>query len=148
MWTPVELDGENLLGMECRGTMTKSDFDEMFVWVDEKLKMHDRPALVVFPSGFDGYEDISAFWADMKVDTTFTGKFRRIAMVAEKGILEWSTKAADVVSSADLKWFAPDERAEAIAWHAAPKAPRPAGRARRGAGCRPRQSVPRARPRP
>lgn len=118
MWKPVPIDTPGVLGLECAGKMSSEDFEAMQSWLDRHLAGSARPALVVFLGSFEGYEDMSAFWADLKVDTRFVGKFSRIAMVGDQRWLDWSTRAADVVSGADLKWFPEDRRAEAIAWAA------------------------------
>lgn len=65
---------------------------------------------------FDGYEDASALWADIRVDRRHGDDFSRVAMVANQAWIEWGTKAADLVTGADLKWFDPSDRKAAIAW--------------------------------
>lgn len=65
---------------------------------------------------FEGYEDATAFWADMKVEMLHGGDFSRVAMVVDQKWIEWGAKVTDLVMGADLKWFGTNDRGAAIAW--------------------------------
>tara|TARA_R100001480_G_scaffold136521_1_gene133627 strand:- start:1012 stop:1377 length:366 start_codon:yes stop_codon:yes gene_type:complete len=116
MWKEVEIEDDNVLGLECTGKLSKKDFETMHDWLDRKLLGRDKPALVIFMGAFEGYENASAFWADMKVDTRHGGDFSGVALVADQGWIKWGTKAADIVTGANLKWFATKDRDAAISW--------------------------------
>ena len=116
MWKEVTIEGDRVLGLECSGKLTKEDFEQMHAWLDRELAGLDRPALVIFMGAFEGYENASALWADIRVDTRHGDDFSRVAMVADQAWIEWGAKAADLVTGADLKWFGSNERQAAIRW--------------------------------
>ncbi len=74
----------------------------MLALLDRKLAGSDKPALVIFMGAFEGNEDATALWADMKVDTRHANDFSRIAVVADRKWIEWGTKAAALVIGTKL----------------------------------------------
>ena len=103
MWKEVDVGAPNLLGLECVGTLAAADFETMHAWLDRKLAGGGKPALVILMGAFEGYADPTAMWADLKVETRHVGDFSRIAMVANQGWIEWATKAANLVTGAQLR---------------------------------------------
>ena len=118
MWKEVDVGAPNVLGLECTDTLAAADFKAMHAWLDRKLAGGGKPALVILMGAFEGYEDPAAMWADLKVDTRHVGDFSCIAMVADRGWIEWATKAADPLTGPKLRWFEPSERDAAVAWAA------------------------------
>jgi hypothetical protein len=119
MWKEIAVEAPGVLALECAGRLSERDFEKMHAWVDRQIARHDRPALVILMGAFEGYESPSALWADMRIDARHAGDFARVALVADETWIEWATKAGDPLTRAGLRCFAPDERAEAIAWAAA-----------------------------
>ncbi len=93
MYREVKIEANGVLGLECRGKLTKDDFERMHDWLDTELTKYGKRALVIFMGGFEGYDDVSALWADMKMDTRHSGDFSRVAMVADQEWIKWGTKA-------------------------------------------------------
>ena len=90
MWKEVNLDGEDVLGLECNGKLSKRDFETMHTWLDRELKGAEaKPALVIFMASFEGYESAAAMWADMKVDTRHADDFSRISQLADSRFCDW-----------------------------------------------------------
>ena len=90
----------------------------MHAWLDRKLADGGMPGLVILMGAFEGYDDPAAMWADLKVDAPHVDALSRVAMVADRGWIEWATKAADPVTRTDLRWFEPGDRDAAVAWAA------------------------------
>ncbi|CTQ34535.1 STAS/SEC14 domain-containing protein [Jannaschia rubra] len=119
MWNEIAVEAPGVLALECAGRLSERDFEEMHAWIDRQLARHDRPALVILMGAFDGYASPSALWADMQIDTRHADDFARVALVADEPWIEWVTKAGDLLTRAELRCFAPDEREGAVAWAAA-----------------------------
>lgn len=116
MWKEVKIEGDRVLGLECAGKLTEEDFRGIGTWLDEKLAGRGKPALVLFLGRFEGYENASALWQDMKIDAKRSDDLSRVAMVADQAWIKWGASAADLATGAKLKWFDTSERDAAIAW--------------------------------
>ena len=116
MFKIVEIEAENVLGLECRGKLTEDDLRGIHSWIDSELAKGGKPSLVILMGSFDGYADASAFWADLKIDAKHVGDLSRVAIVADQTWLKWGTVAANPFTGADLKWFATAARGLAISW--------------------------------
>lgn len=116
MWKEVNVDGDGVLGAEFSGRLSKEDFETMHTWLDRKLAAVDKPALVIFWGAIEGYKDVAALWADLKIDIRHGNDFSRVALVADQKWIEWWTKALNLVVGTDLKLFKVDDRQAALAW--------------------------------
>lgn len=116
MWKSVNIPAEGVIGLECSGRISAEELEGMQAWLEREMANRDKPELVLFVGGFEGYDDLAAFWSDLKFDTRHVNDFARVAMIGEKEWIEWSTKAADLVTDVDLEWFDSADRSAAIAW--------------------------------
>lgn len=116
MFKIVEIEAENVLGLECSGKLTEDDLKGIHSWLDGKLAKNVKPSLVIFMTSFDGYADASALWADLNIDLKHRGDLSRVAIVADQAWLKWGTVAANTFTGADLKWFATNDRDLAVSW--------------------------------
>lgn len=116
MWKEVHIDAPNVIGLECSGKVSETEFERMHDWLDEKLRSDSKPALIVFMGNWEGYEDASALWEDMKIETRHRDDFSRVAIVGDQDWIEWGVKAGNLLTGAELKWFDTKDRANAISW--------------------------------
>ncbi len=116
MFKIVDIEAENVLGLECNGKLTEDDLKGIHSWLDAELSKNGKPSLVILMSSFDGYADASAFWADLKIYLKHHGDLSRVAIVADQAWLKWGAMAANTFTRADLKWFATDDHDLAISW--------------------------------
>ncbi|HDZ74528.1 MAG TPA: STAS/SEC14 domain-containing protein [Aurantimonas coralicida] len=116
MFKEVPVEGENVIGFECSGTLTKADLEGLHAVLDVKLERMHKPSLVIFMEDFESYEDASAVLADVRIDMKHHDDLARVAVVANKVWLKWGTSLADLFTGADLKSFDPGDRDAALRW--------------------------------
>ena len=64
---------------------------------------------------FEGME-LEAFWQDFKFGLRHVRDFERLAVVGDQRWLEWCTKAFSPMTKTELKYFQPNQLAEAWQW--------------------------------
>ena len=116
MLTLIESDG--LLHIQASGKLSETDYDR-FVPLFERIAAREPgsvPMLIELAPDFAGW-DLGALWRELKFDVKHRDKFSRIAIVGTKTWEKWGTKlSAPLFPHAEMRFFAPEERAEAVAW--------------------------------
>ena len=116
MLQTMEVDG--LVQVVARDTLEASDYDSFAPFFERiaAQKGGPVPMLIELAPDFSGW-DGGGLWRDLKFDVTHKDKFGRIAVVGDKRWEEWGTKLSDpLFPSAEMRFFAPEERNEAEIW--------------------------------
>lgn len=74
------------------------------------------PMLIELSPDFSGW-NVGGPWRDLNFDISHKDKFGRTAIVGTKKWEEWGTKLSNpLVPSAEMRFFAPEQRGEAESW--------------------------------
>ncbi len=101
MFTETLTAHDDTIGLACEGKLSESDLKRMHALLHERLQETSKPGLVLDLTRFEGYDGPSALLEDLKIDTAHRNDFRRVAVVGEGALLEWGTRFADVLTTAD-----------------------------------------------
>lgn len=96
--------------------LSTADFDHLEPVLRKHIRESIRPRLLLKMEEFSGWDDASAFWKDLKVDTEFIGDFKRIALVGDARWEEWSAKLLNPVTATEIKFFKPEKIEHARKW--------------------------------
>jgi hypothetical protein len=112
----IHVDSEfHVVTMEVSGTLTDADYKKFMPQFEEVIGRVGRVRMLVDMRDFHGW-DLGAAWDDFKFGTQHARDIARLAMVGEKRWQEWIARAGAVFMKAPVKYFAQDQRAEALAW--------------------------------
>ena len=112
-------DAGGLIVVRAAGELTRSDYDRFVPWLERRVAGRQGPLrFVVHAEDWDGWADLRAAWADLKMDARFAGQVERLAMVGDSRWQEWMTKLSDPLLATKLRWFDPSEADAAEAWAA------------------------------
>ena len=103
MFTGIMTGHDDLIGVACECKLSESDLKRMHALLHERLQETSKPGLVLDLTRFEGYDGPSALLEDLKIDTAHRNDFRRVAVVGEGALLEWGTRFADVLTTAELR---------------------------------------------
>lgn len=102
----IETHTENgIIAIKASETLSKKDFDKLTPALKEFTATSQDCHLLMILERFKGWEDVSAFWEDLKLDAEFIGEFDRIAIVGEKKWQKWGTNLLDSLTNTELKFF-------------------------------------------
>lgn len=116
MFKETLTEHDNVIGLASEGKLSDDDFERMHTLIHERLSRGGRPGLLLYLTKFEGYENASAVLEDVKIDIAHTNDFSRIAVVGERGWMEWGTKIVNVITLAEMRWFKATDFKNAIAW--------------------------------
>lgn len=108
---------DNTVAVECRGHVTRSDYDRVLIpLVDAKLKAHEKLRLYyrVGPQ-FEGI-DPGAMLEDAKVGFAHLSRWERAAVVTDIEWLRIATKTFGFLMPCPVKCFAIADEADAKKW--------------------------------
>jgi hypothetical protein len=102
----IEIHKESsIIAVKASETLSKKDFDKLAPALRDFAHRSQSSHLLMTLERFKGWEDVSAFWEDLKLDAEFIGKFDRIAIVGEKKWQKWGTNLLDSLTNNELKFF-------------------------------------------
>ncbi len=116
MFTETRTQHDDIVGIACEGTLTKTELERMHTLLHERLEDTERPGLILDLTRFEGYGGPAAMLEDLKIDTAHARDFRRIAVIGDSTWMEWGTKFAGVLTRAEMRWFDATETDAAISW--------------------------------
>lgn len=116
MFTETQTRHDDVVGIACEGTLTKTELERMHTLLHERLEGAGEPGLVLDLTRFEGYDEPAAMLEDLKIDSAHARDFRRIAVVGDGTWMEWGTKLAGVLTRAEMRWFDAAEMDAAISW--------------------------------
>tara|TARA_R110000868_G_scaffold289138_1_gene549285 strand:+ start:429 stop:767 length:339 start_codon:yes stop_codon:yes gene_type:complete len=73
----------SIIAVKASKTLSKKDFDKLAPALKDFAERSQDSHLLMILERFKGWEDVSAFWEDLKLDAEFIGEFDRIAIVGE-----------------------------------------------------------------
>ncbi len=109
-----DTDG-NLVATKATGKLNKSDYDIMLPILEEKERQYDKISWYFEMENFEGW-DLNAAWRDLKFDFKHANQLEKIAMVGAKDWEEKLTQVMKPFTSANIRFFEPEEREEALRW--------------------------------
>ncbi len=96
---------ESIIAIKASETLSKKDFDKLAPALKDFAERSQDSHLLMILERFKGWEDVSAFWEDLKLDAEFIGEFDRIAIVGEMKWQKWGTNLLDSLTNNELKFF-------------------------------------------
>jgi acyl-CoA synthetase (NDP forming) len=112
----LESDVPNALEIHCSGKLTKADYDEIVPKFEQHLARQGKPRVLVEMRDFEGWEDTTSLWEDLKMDTKHINDVKRLAIVGDAKWHDWLTKLTRPFTTADVEFFPPEKIDEARAW--------------------------------
>lgn len=107
---------DRLLEVKAVETLTEADFDHLAPVLKKHTTEKSTPRLLLIMEQFEGWENISSFWKDLRMDTEYLGQFDRIAVVGDAAWEEWLTKLLNPLTTNEIKFFDPARITHARKW--------------------------------
>lgn len=114
-----ETDG-TFVAIRISDKLDQADYQSIVPILEERIAEHGKISLYWEMEQFEGWT-AGGLWADTKFGVKHANDFRRIAVVGDKKWHEWSTKVMKPFTSAEVRYFNPDQRQQALAWAMAPE---------------------------
>ena len=113
----IETHTENsIIAVKASETLSKKDFDKLAPTLKEFVASNQDCHLLLTLERFKGWDDVSSFWEDLKLDVEFIGEFDRIAIVGEKKWQKWGTNLLDSLTKTELNFFEITNADDAWLW--------------------------------
>lgn len=106
----------HLLAIRVGGKLTRQDYARLNPWLDEQLARHPRPTMLVDMRRFEGFEGPGALLDDMRSGVKHWGDVGRVAILADHPWVAWMVSLMSPLMRAEMRYFGPDQEAEAWAW--------------------------------
>ncbi len=128
MIEPIDFQQSNVVAYAIHREMTTEDVEHIHDDLRAAISEYDSVYLYVDVTGLDEMEP-RAVIEDLKMTPEYIGDIQRFAIVGDEGWQKWLTRAGDVLSKGEARYFGPDEAAMARQWLTQSAAGhRPAGR--------------------
>ena len=111
----MEQAGSNVLHVKVTGTLQESDYEQFVPVVEGIIKTHGKVRVLVEMTDFEGW-DFKGLWEDIKFDAKHFNDIERVAMVGEEKWQKWMTSFCKPFTTAEVRFFPPDQLEEAKAW--------------------------------
>lgn len=107
----------NVVGIRATGMLTTADYDRVLLpkLTDLSQKFETLRALFYMDADFRGW-DVSAAWANTKLDFRFRGHLEKVAIVGAPAWEEWCVRLASLVMKGELRTFRSEQLEDAWAW--------------------------------
>ena len=105
-----------VLVLKLMGELRKEHLQEADRLIDDKLDERESPPILLDLRRYEGAENLSTAWQELKLLTTHGDRVEKIAVV---GSLDWQKLATLLVSpftKATERFYEPDEIQEALEW--------------------------------
>ncbi|MBF9029757.1 STAS/SEC14 domain-containing protein [Rhodobacterales bacterium HKCCE3408] len=107
---------EPLVTIHASGTLTSADYDRAIPELEAAIERTDEALnAIIDVYRLEGME-MAALWKDLKFDVDHFRDFRRIAVVGRSKLVEWGTKASQLLTSAEIEFFDDGESDAARDW--------------------------------
>lgn len=107
-------DGKSLY-VTVTGKLEEADYERFVPEVERLIESHEKISLVVEFKDFTGWTS-GALWEDIKFDVKHFNDIERLAMIGEKHWHEWMAKFCKPFTTAKIRYFSPENKAEAVDW--------------------------------
>ncbi len=101
--------------MSLSGHVDRRDYDKMLPTLEAKIKQYGKLNLYAEVHQVEEYT-LRALWEDLKFDVRHLTDFRRVAIVGDKKWMHWATGMAAAFTTAELKYFEPGQKVQALNW--------------------------------
>jgi SpoIIAA-like len=120
VWQMMEImneGAENVIGIRATGMLTTDDYDRVLVPKLAELSQifETVRALFYMDQDFRGW-DLSAAWANTKLDFRFRGNLDKVAIVGAPAWEEWCVRVASLVMKGELQTFRAEQLEDAWEW--------------------------------
>lgn len=107
----------NILGVRLSGKATQEDYEKVFIpALNDLLAKSAKISCVYYmDDSFSGWE-LGAMWDDAKYGLKHRNDFEKVAVVGGSKCVEWGTKLAGHLISAEVKTFSATELEDAWKW--------------------------------
>jgi hypothetical protein len=107
----------NVIGIRATGMLTTDDYDRVLVPKLAELSQQFETARALFymDHDFRGW-DLSAAWANTKLDFRFRGHLEKVAIVGAPTWEEWCVRVAGLVMKGEMRTFKADQLEDAWNW--------------------------------
>lgn len=108
---------QNVLGLDVRGTVTATDYEDVLVPAVERMLAENKKIRLLYHLGeeFDHY-DLGAVWEDTKVGLSHLTAWEKIAVVTDVEWVRSSVKVFGFALPAEVRTFTNSELDEAKSW--------------------------------
>lgn len=115
MFRIISEPASDVVAIKINAAVTKEDFELALPQLKNKIKTEGHINLYC---EIDNISSISpgALWEQLKFDVNNLNKFNRVAVIGDKSWKEWMTKFSDILTKAEIKFFNPTEKVDAMEW--------------------------------
>lgn len=110
-----ERDGGKILQVRATEKLHKDDYKQLAPEVERLIQQHGKLRILFETHDFHGW-DAGALWEDIKFDAKHFNDIERLAIVGEKKWEEGMSKFCKPFTTAEVRYFEPARRDEAVAW--------------------------------
>lgn len=105
----------DLVAIEVSGKLEKADFDAFLPVFEDAIKANDKISIFWEMTDFHGWT-LGGAKEDLTFDVKHNSDVKKLAMVGDKEWQEWMTTLMKPFTNAEMKYFEPRQRAEAMTW--------------------------------
>ncbi|GAB7022208.1 SpoIIAA family protein [Salidesulfovibrio brasiliensis] len=106
---------ENVIGIECDGTVTVEKFEEVLPAIDRAVDLHGQINMLFLIKTIRGY-GLKEFAADIKFAVTHWKSIRKVAIVSDREWWKPATMLENLLTSWEERYFDLSELEEAWRW--------------------------------
>lgn len=116
MFDIIEKTEKNVLSAKITGKLTEEDYKQMYPLIEETVDKYGKVKLYVELDGFEGWDNLKAFWEETKMDIRYFNDLEKAAVVGDKKWEALITKAGDLLNPAKIRYFPIERKEEAKSW--------------------------------
>lgn len=111
----IRADG--ILILEPEAALQSSDFNELSSLIDPYIAEHGKlNGLVIHTDSFPGWQDFASMISHIKFVKEHHARIRKVAAVADEGVISILPTIADRFVKADVRQFGHDDLDNALEW--------------------------------
>ncbi len=105
----------NLISAKVSGKLTSEDYKKLNPLIEEKIKEYGTINMLFEFENFDNIK-FGSIWQELKFDSDHSDNVNKIAIIGDRDMEKNLEKIKDTFISADTKYFAREDRDEAMMW--------------------------------
>ena len=111
-----DLSSEGVVALRVEGRLFHDDYVELVPKLEQEIARHGALRCLVDLTGLAGFE-LRAVWDEVRFDLKHARDVSRCAVIGDRSWERWATLAArPIFYKAEVRFFTPDQRDEAVAW--------------------------------
>jgi len=114
----VELEKESnakILNIKVNGTLSKKDYEKFVPEAEQLIEKSGKIRILFEMQDFHGWQ-AGALWEDVKFDVKHFSDIERLAFVGDKAWEKGMSVFCRPFTTAQIRFFEPEQRQEAIEW--------------------------------